>query len=35
MVEQSEEELAHLKSKMDSYKGGRAKDKGQATGAKK
>jgi hypothetical protein len=35
MVERSAEDTAHLKSKIDAYKGGRSKDKGQATGAKK
>jgi hypothetical protein len=35
MVERSEEDTAHLKSKIDSYKGGRAKNKDQATGVKK
>jgi hypothetical protein len=35
MVERSEEDMAHLKSKIDKYKGGRAKDQDQATGKKK
>jgi hypothetical protein len=35
MVERSEEDTAHLKSKIGTYKGGRAKDKDQATGEKK
>ena len=36
MVERSEEDTAHLKSKIDAYKGGRAKDQvKKATGAKR
>jgi hypothetical protein len=35
MVERSEEDTAHLKSKINAYKGGRPKDPGKATDAKK